>query len=328
MGAIAAGLIIQRMRLTENASILDAALASTTDAVLLANPDGVIQWVNPAFTTMTGFAADEIIGATPQILHGPQTDPEVKARIRSALQQGQPFRGEILYYRKDGSLLWNELNINPVFDARGQLRRFFGIHRDTTAMHAMREQVDRMAYTDSLTGLPNRHALETFLAQALRRAQQDQTRILVGMMDVDDFKPVNDTWGHGAGDALLQALASRLQAAVREADMVARYGGDEFVVVLVGLQVLDDLPLIMERIHAAIEQPFSMHGGEQIRVGMSMGMTISPDDDPDGEALLRHADAALYRSKSNKAGRDAWWELWQPEHGQGTPVPSVQTNGS
>lgn len=313
MGAVAAGLIIHRMRLMENASILDAALAATTDAVLLSNPDGVIEWVNPAFTTMTGFAAEDIIGTTPQILHGPQTDPEVKARIRSALRQGQSFRGEILYYRKDGSLLWNELNINPVFDARGKVQRFFGIHRDTTAMHAMREQVERMAYTDPLTGLPNRHALESFLSQALLRARQDRTRVLVGMMDVDDFKPVNDTWGHGTGDALLRALASRLQAAVRETDLVARYGGDEFVVVLVGLQAFDDLSFIMQRIHAAVEQPFSMRDGTQIRVGLSMGMTQYPQDDVDGEMLLRHADAALYRSKMNKAGREAWWEFWQPE---------------
>ncbi|WP_288127858.1 diguanylate cyclase [Thiomonas sp.] len=312
MGAVAAGLVIHRMRLMENASILDAALAATTDAVLLANPDGVIEWVNPAFTTMTGFAAEDIIGATPQILHGPLTDPEVKARIRDALRQGQSFRGEILYYRKDGSLLWNELNINPVFDARGKVQRFFGIHRDTTAMHAMREQVERMAYTDPLTALPNRHALESFLSQALLRAKQNKTQVLVGMLDVDDFKPVNDTWGHATGDALLRALASRLQAAVRETDLVARYGGDEFVVVLVDLQAFDDLPLIMQRIHAAVEQPFSMRDGVQIRVGLSMGMTQYPQDDADGEVLLRHADAALYRSKTNKAGREAWWEFWQP----------------
>jgi diguanylate cyclase (GGDEF) domain len=129
-------------------------------------------------------------------------------------------------------------------------------------------------------------------------------------MDLDDFKPVNDTYGHAAGDQLLRQLGERLRAAVRETDLVARLGGDEFVLVLEGVAQASDLPIVLDRIHGAVETPFDLGDGVLAKVGMSLGVTLYPADEAQAEVLLRHADAALYASKAHKADRTSWWQVW------------------
>ena len=175
---------------------------------------------------------------------------------------------------------------------------------------ADRSRLRAAAYGDPLTGLPNRLALQQRLPLALAQAKRNGTLLAVGFMDLDDFKPVNDTWGHAAGDALLQSLAKRLRSCMREADLVARLGGDEFVLVFEGLTRSDDLMAALRRIHTAVEQPFALPGGHRAQVGISLGLTLYPDDDSDADLLLRHADAALYASKLHKVDRPHWWRLW------------------
>lgn len=179
----------------------------------------------------------------------------------------------------------------------------------------LQQQADRSrlrvaAYSDPLTGLPNRLALQQRLPLAQAQAKRNGTLLAVGFMDLDDFKPVNDTWGHAAGDALLQSLAKRLRSCMRETDLVARLGGDEFVLVFEGLARSDNLMTVLQRIHTAVEQPFALPGGHRAQVGISLGLTLYPDDDSDADLLLRHADAALYASKQHKADRSNWWQLW------------------
>jgi diguanylate cyclase (GGDEF)-like protein len=171
-------------------------------------------------------------------------------------------------------------------------------------------QQRHLARHDALTGLPNRLALEHHLPLAMARARRHKTLLAVGVMDLDDFKPVNDTHGHAAGDDLLRQLGERLRAAVRETDLVARLGGDEFVLVLEGVALAADLPIVLDRIHAAVETPFDLGDGVLAKVGMSLGLTLYPADDVEAEVLLRHADAALYASKAHKADRTLWWQQW------------------
>ena len=175
---------------------------------------------------------------------------------------------------------------------------------------ADRSRLRAAAYSDPLTGLPNRLALQQRLPLALAQAKRNGTLLAVGFMDLDDFKPVNDTWGHAAGDALLQSLAKRLRSCMRGTDLVARLGGDEFVLVFEGLTRSDDLMAALRRIHTAVEQPFALPGGHRAQVGISLGLTLYPDDDSDADLLLRHADAALYASKLHKIDRPHWWRLW------------------
>lgn len=178
---------------------------------------------------------------------------------------------------------------------------------------------------DALTGLPNRFALDQHLPQALARARRSGQAVAVGMLDLDDFKPVNDRWGHPAGDRLLQDLAQRLHAALRESDFLARLGGDEFVVVLEGLDVNDlqpELERALMRLHGAVERPFEGEQGMHAEVGMSMGVALFPRDASDADALLRHADAAMYHVKQHKARRPRWWTLETAEQDLPEPLPT------
>ncbi len=165
---------------------------------------------------------------------------------------------------------------------------------------------------DVLTGLPNRRALEQHLPQAIARAARAGTALALGMIDLDDFKPVNDRYGHEAGDTLLRELGARLQRVLRATDLVVRLGGDEFVVVLEQLdrtQHLAELDASLQRLHQAVETPFDLGCGRRAEVGMSMGVALYPIDDVEPDALMRRADAAMYRAKADKVGRLAWWSL-------------------
>ncbi len=169
---------------------------------------------------------------------------------------------------------------------------------------------DYLARHDVLTNLPNRLEFLERLPPALARARRQKTMLAVGLLDLDDFKPVNDTWGHAAGDAILQELGRRLINALRETDFVARLGGDEFAFLLEGLTHPESLSLAVARIHATVEEPFALSGGRIARVGLSLGVTLYPQDDEDADTLLNHADTALYAVKDSKGKRATWWRLW------------------
>ena len=165
---------------------------------------------------------------------------------------------------------------------------------------------------DLLTGLPNRFALTQYLPQALAAARRDGSVLAVGMLDLDDFKPVNDTWGHDVGDMLLREIAQRLRAAIRKFDVLVRLGGDEFVVVIEQIDadhVLEQLGDVLRRLHAAVEQAFELAPGCRVSVGMSMGLALFPLDAQDPEGLVRQADAAMYQAKLHKRDRARWWQL-------------------
>ncbi len=184
---------------------------------------------------------------------------------------------------------------------------------DLMAGALRRERLERKlrkrATRDSLTQLPNRASLEHHLARAVARARRQQQGLAVGMLDLDDFKPVNDQWGHAAGDALLRTFSQRLQQVLRETDFVGRLGGDEFVLVLEGLTQQDDLEPVLSRLHEIVQTPFDLPDGHSACIGVSLGLALYPQHGTDAESLIRAADAALYASKTRKADRSSWWQL-------------------
>ena len=193
-------------------------------------------------------------------------------------------------------------DLNGIFRQIGQLidkLRGIAIEKDFLADH------------DALTGLPNRRGLLDHLSRTLARARRHGGHVVIGMLDLDDFKPINDTWGHAAGDALLHELGRRLQAALRETDLVARLGGDEFVVILEQIPEAGDLPSILARLESAITAPYVLPGGHEVRIGLSLGVTLYPEDTAEPEILLRHADEALYAIKERKATRQQGWMQWR-----------------
>ena len=191
-----------------------------------------------------------------------------------------------------------------------------------SALQTLQDTESRRARTDTLTGLPNRLAFDEYLPGALARAARRQTVVAVGMLDLDDFKPVNDRFGHSAGDVLLQKIAQALRARARQSNFLARLGGDEFVLVFEDLEpehFLPQLQMALERLHAAIEQPFDLGEGRTARVGMTIGFALYPQDAGEPDILLRLADAAMYASKAHKHDRTHWWRI-------GTSGPDGERN--
>lgn len=163
-----------------------------------------------------------------------------------------------------------------------------------------------LAHHDALTGLPNRLAIEEHLPHALARTDRNETLLGVGMLDLDDFKPINDKFGHEAGDELLKTLATRVRSALRETDYVARLGGDEFALVLEGIESWDSLERALARLQQAIEAPMALPDGTYVAMRASLGYTVYPLDEVEADTLLRHADLALYQVKADKSRRVAW----------------------
>jgi|GEM_PF-580169 len=197
------------------------------------------------------------------------------------------------------------------------------LDRKATLIALQSEEAHRARH-DALTGLPNRFALEQYLPQAIARAKRRGTWLGVGMLDLDDFKPVNDRFGHEAGDILLQQLGQRMHGQLRETDFLARLGGDEFVVVF---EELDELQVVLQtrkaltRLHRSVERPFDLGAGREAEVGMTLGLAFYPADAHEPDALLRQADAAMYQAKTHKAERVHWWRMGATETGLETEMP-------
>ncbi|MHB1228715.1 MAG: sensor domain-containing diguanylate cyclase [Halothiobacillus sp.] len=299
--------------------LLASALAAVQEDVAITDAAQKIVYINAAFTAHTGFNTADMQGFTLSKLIHAHTPKATLLRMHEAFNECLVFQGELAIQRKSGGEFWGLLTINPVRDANDKITHFVSILRDISAIRRLNERLEYQSLHDDLTHLPNRRALERELVQRIALAKRTKNPLIVGMLDLDDFKPVNDTWGHEAGDMLLRTLADRLTQRLREHDFLARIGGDEFVIVISHLDADDlsaQLTRVLDRLHHAIETPFNLANGQQASVGMSMGIAIFPQDATDGDALLRQADAALYQAKIHKQDRSQWWR-----HGIKTPTP-------
>jgi diguanylate cyclase (GGDEF)-like protein/PAS domain S-box-containing protein len=268
--------------------------------------DQPLVYVNTAFERLTGYSAEEALGRNPRFLQGPDTDPDAIAELRDAIAHGRDCRVTLRNRRRDGTPFWNELTVTPVPGPDRRVALYAGVLVDVTArlraaddVAAAEQEVHRLAFFDSLTGLPNRAQLEARLRASVTRARRRNRAVALLLVDLDNFKLVNDSLGHTAGDRLLRRIAGRLRGAEGENGMLARHGGDEFLV------LLGDLPRsdAEETARAAaaglaerLAKPFTVTGAE-FHVEASIGISIFPDDADGAEALLQHADVAMYQSK-------------------------------
>lgn len=284
----------QRLRLQ------DAALRSTANAVFITDANGVIQWVNHAFSSLSGYRPEEAIGHTPHLLKSGRQTADFYRRLWATLQQGEAWRGDIINRHKNGQLYTVEQTITPMKDEQGRVTHYVAIHEDVTERKQAEQRIRHMVNHDELTGLPNRILFRERLEQALAQSHRDEQLLAVLFLDLDHFKDINDTMGHPTGDRLLQKVAQRLRNAVRESDTVARLGGDEFAIIQTGLKQIDGASHLAEKLLHTLEQPFQINGRE-LHTSTSIGLTIYPLDDGDPDRLLKHADLAMYRAK--QAGR-------------------------
>lgn len=281
------------------------ALDASVNAILIvrATPAGhVIEYTNPAFARMTGYSTREVVGHDFDFLHADDTGQRGVEQVAMALREGVEVAAVMRNYRKDGTRFWCKLYIAPIRELGGSPTHFVGVLTDVTELIQYQEQLERQANFDTLTQLPNRSLLQTRLVAAIQDASARRTSVAVLFLDLDLFKHVNDSLGHGVGDRLLQHISERLVKCVRDTDTVARYGGDEFVMILPHPEGVD-LPSLLTRILAAISEPVFVNEHE-LYVEASIGVSRFPSDGDTPESLLKKADAAMYLAKER--GRNSF----------------------
>jgi len=288
--------VSDRKRAEVRMQLLASVFEHTQEGIVITNPDSIIVEVNDSFLRISGYTRDDLIGQKPSMLQSGQHGPEFYSAMWMALLEEGLWRGEVWNRRKDGEMFPEHLTISAVLDDHGHPSHYVGVVLDITAIKRHEAELDRIAHYDALTGLPNRVLLNDRFRQAVAKAQRAQKLLGVCFLDVDGFKPVNDTHGHGAGDLLLIELAERFRIELRGNDTVARLGGDEFIILLADLEDETACIQILERLLATVSRPFSI-GGHIVQVTASIGVTLYPLRGGDTDTLMRQADQAMYKSK-------------------------------
>jgi diguanylate cyclase (GGDEF)-like protein/PAS domain S-box-containing protein len=292
--------VSERVRAEGDLKLRNLAIESSVNAILITNnrlPGQPIEYVNPAFERITGYAANEVMGLNCRFLQGADRSQLEVATLREAIRNGREAQVVLRNYRKDGGVFWAELSISPLRDTAGEVTHYVGVMSDITEARNYREQLEHQASHDTLTGLPNRSLLNDRLNLAIAHAHRNRNLLAVAFVDLDNFKVINDSLGHGAGDLLLKITAERLRSCLREDDTVARHGGDEFVLLLNDQSGRESATLIMSRVIERLSQPLTVEGHELTNT-CSVGVTLYPQDGTDAGVLLRNADAAMYRAKA------------------------------
>jgi len=264
--------------------------------------------VNTAFTDITGYSAEEAVGQKPAMLKSGRHDEAFYQNLWTSLKDTGRWEGEIWNRRKSGDVYPQWESIVAVKNSQRGVSHYIASFTDITEKKLSEKHVYRLAHYDALTNLPNRTLLQDRLSQAIAQAKRRDRKIAVLFFDLDNFKLINDTMGHVAGDVLLQLVAGNLNACVREEDTVARLGGDEFVVVLSDITSVQDVAGVTEKILSVMREPLPLEDRE-VNVSFSIGVSLYPDDGLDGETLLKRADIALYRAKEGGKDRAAFFTL-------------------
>ncbi|MDH5748829.1 MAG: diguanylate cyclase, partial [Rhodospirillales bacterium] len=264
----------------------------SADGIMIVNKEGIIEAVNPAFTTITGYARDEAVGMNPRFLKsGRHDDSFFKSMWESLLNKGF-WQGEIWNRRKNGEVYLEWLTINVIYDEKGEIQRYSGIFSDISERKKTEEHIRKLAYFDILTGLPNRRLFMDRVSMAIANAGRSGQHLGIMFVDLDLFKRINDTFGHIVGDGVLKEMSVRLSKSLREGDTICRLGGDEFTVLLPKVDEVDDIVKAARRAINDIKNPFIVDGHE-LYVTASIGIAIFPEDGLAVEELIKNADEAM-----------------------------------
>jgi diguanylate cyclase (GGDEF)-like protein/PAS domain S-box-containing protein len=274
----------------------------SSEGMMIFDGDSKIIAVNPAYSKITGYTAEEVVGKRATDLRPDIHDEELHQAISDSLNATGYWQGEMWNRHKNGDLFAISLSINTTFNADGTVHRRVVLFSDITSRKQSEEMLWQQANFDSLTGLPNRSLFLDHLSQEIRKAKRTGIPMALMFLDLDGFKDVNDTLGHDMGDILLKEAAYRLQGCVREVDTVARLGGDEFTVILSELQDPGNVDRVARHILQRMSAPFKL-GDEIAHVSASIGITLYPQDGTEIEDLLKNADQAMYAAKHEGRNR-------------------------
>ena len=292
---------------------LSGAMEKVADSIFITDVNGVIEYINSAFETVTGYCRQEAIGQTPRVIKSGKHDEQFYQQIWETVLEGEVYRNVCINRRKDGQLYHEAITITPLTDEQGKITHFISSGKDITENIQTQERLHHLAHHDALTGLPNRTLFVDRLKHALSRAERRKRAVAVMFLDMDRFKVVNDTLGHEAGDRLLQAMAARLHACVREGDTVARFGGDEFAGFLSDVASPEDVAIVVTKFLDALAPPFTIDGHELFISG-SIGISLYPADGTDTQTLMKNADTAMYRAKQQGGNTSEFYHAEMNAH--------------
>lgn len=270
-------------------------------SVVITDKQGNIDYVNPRFTKVSGYNADEVKGKNPSLLKSNHVSAAVYKDLWQTISSGHIWQGELQNRSKHGRLFTEFATISPIFNTHGEISHYMAVKEDITERKAFEERLWQQTNFDPLTKLPNRALLHDRLDQAIARAHRESSKIALLLIDLDNFKTVNDSLGHEVGDEFLLHVAKRLQSLLREGDTLARIGGDEFALILSHAETLYEMEESAEQIlHALI--PALKIDDKELFVGASIGIALHPQDGTTSGNLLKNADAAMYRAKASGRG--------------------------
>jgi diguanylate cyclase (GGDEF)-like protein/PAS domain S-box-containing protein len=281
-------------------------LDHTAEAILITDAETRIVYVNRSFTRVTGYTLKDVSGKTPRVLHSGRQTRAYYAHMWNCINESGRWQGEIWNRRRNGAIYPEWLSITAVKSRAGKVEYYLAIFSDITLRKREEQELYDLATHDALTGLPNRFFFSERFRHAMVRAKRGSHLVGLLYLDLDRFKPVNDALGHKCGDKMLQTVARRLQRSVREEDTIARLGGDEFGVLLEHLSRPRDAAATAKKLLRALARPYLLEG-HKASITASIGITVYPLDGDDVETLLKRADGAMYRAKTEHMNDYRFW---------------------
>ncbi len=294
--------ITDRKLAEESLKLASLVYLNSGEAMAVTDAESKILTVNHAFTELTGYSEEEVIGKNPKILSSGRQDADFYKNMWKSINTTGQWRGEIWNKRKNGEHYAELLTINTIYDDKGSVQRRVALFTDITDRKNAELEVLNQANFDQLTGLPNRRLFQDRLEQEIRKSQREKQMTALMLLDLDHFKEVNDTQGHDVGDTLLVEAATRIKSCVRSYDTVARLGGDEFTVILSELSDFSDIGRVAQNIIDSLSKPFLIKGRESF-VSASIGIAIYPEDADNTIHLIKSSDQAMYKAKNDGRGR-------------------------
>lgn len=302
------GIDITKERLyQERINLFAKIFENTSEGIMVTNAKGTIIAVNRSFTTLTGFTPKETVGNNPRFRKSGRYSKKFYEAMWYSLINNGHWKGEIFNLHKNGQTVPELMSINAIKDKAGNIKNYVAIFTSIVQQKQQESRLKHLAHFDSLTNLPNRFLFHDRLRQAMVRSERTDEKTAVFFIDLDDFKEVNDTYGHDAGDAVLKMVGKRLKDSVRETDTVARLAGDEFAIIAEQIKDVDDIPAISIKITKAITQVI-MHKDKELKVGASIGISVFPDHGRNEKDLLKHADMAMYQVKKEGKNSVAYYQ--------------------
>jgi diguanylate cyclase (GGDEF)-like protein/PAS domain S-box-containing protein len=305
--------ITQQKEVEEQLRMIEAVFSTSNEAIMVADRDGLIKTINPAFSRITGYSLEEVQGRNPSILSSGRHEVDFYQNMWQEIIRQGCWSGEIWNRRKNGTIYPEWLSVSVVYDSEGEPSEYVAVFSDITKRKNDEAQIVRQAYYDELTELPNRTLLSDRLNLAIATANRDEQIIALLFVDLDRFKYVNDSMGHEYGDDLLKQVADRLNGCVRDTDTVARFGGDEFVILLHNIKSEADAAHVAQKLIDALSTPFVL-AEREIIIGASIGIAMHPGDADTAETLIRNADLAMYKAKQSGRNQAHFFTAAMQEH--------------